>query len=68
MSVSAADSTSLLTGSAQIQLGIAALRSAEQVQASVLQLFPPPSGMLPGQYGQVGATTSYRGNIVNMVV
>lgn len=62
MSVSAADPTSLLTGSAAVQLGISALKSAEQSQASLLELFQP------AQYGQLSQVTASRGTLLNMVV
>jgi hypothetical protein len=55
------DPTSLLTNSAAVELGVAAFRSAIAVEKSVLQLFQP------AQYGQVGATTPTRGNLVNIV-
>jgi hypothetical protein len=68
MAVNPADATSLLTGSAAIQLGLAALQSAEQSQASMLELFPPPQGITPAQYGQLGQTTATRGTLLNIVV
>jgi hypothetical protein len=66
--VNPADASSLLTGSAAVQLGLAALKSAEQSQRSLLQLFPTPQGITPAQYGQVGRTTAHRGTLLNIVV
>jgi hypothetical protein len=61
------DPTTLLTNAAAAQLGVAALKSAEAVQASVLELFPPPAPIRPAQAGQAGAATASRGNQVNAV-
>ena len=68
MSVNPAAASTLLTGSAAVQLGLAALRAAEQSQQSLLELFPTPQGITPAQYGQLGRTTATRGTLLNIVV
>jgi hypothetical protein len=61
------DPTALLTNAAAFQLGVAAFRSALAVQASVLQLFPPPAPIEPAQAGQPAAPTDTLGTQVNTV-
>ena len=61
------DPASVLANAAAFQLGVAALRSAEIAQASVLQLFQAIP-LIPAQAGQPGQVTASLDNTVNIAV